>query len=160
MESNEKNPAPKKVVKKKTLESHYGTKFLSQHIDEPLYKKIRLLQYILIEVKKFAPKDIIIEEYSVKNTFLYRICNLKYDLIGYLGRNVDSGEFTYLVCDNSRIKWAHSEGFFDDPDFSRESVFDKIGVMIYVNSINDFILFLGKQKGYVFKGEHIKTAGI
>lgn len=142
------------------LEITYDTTFISQHNDNEIYKRIRLVQFILLEVKKIKPSQLNIEEWQVGDNYLYRIENLRHNLVGYLGRDIAHKELNYLVMDNSQFKRAKLEGFYELENFTRESVFDILGVMIAVQTINDFILFLGAQKGWAFKGGYLKTGEV
>jgi hypothetical protein len=122
---------------------HFGFTFNSAESDEQLYNVSHL---ILRSVLNILPREQVeITEYKIGNTYLYRFCTRPHpragELIAYVGRDRDTGNLKYLMVDNARFRWAKLEGF----NFTKGDVFDKIGAMRRLKSINDMIYFLTMQ---------------
>ena len=138
---------------------------ITSKIADPTLAKIVTLIYIaLVEIKKIAPKDLLLEENRHRENFIYHFENKKLNLVGYLGRNKDNPDYlVFVVMDRSRFHWAQLEGFVAPNKDGvldikeRQFVFENIGVFREVNNFNDFINFLSKSGEYKFKGDYIKS---
>jgi len=136
------------------VKSHFGIKFNSDTIDPYLYGMAVIALTAIIN-SKISVKSISVEEIRVGVNYLYRF-QIKH-LVAYMGRDKETQKITYLLQDESRINWARSEGFFDDPTFTREKVFEKIGVMRKLPDINQFVNFL-TGKPFEGIGSYVTTA--
>lgn len=145
------------VAKPKSRGLYYGQQFQSEFVDDKLFKFIRLTQTCLIELKKFNPADLTILEARVKDSFFYEITNKRTKRLAYFGRDLTSGEVTFLLHDKSRIIWAHKEGFYEEwtPEI-HAWIYANIGVLRKLRGINDFIGFLGGSNDYETVGDYIK----
>ena len=139
------------------MKSHFGYSFNSEEIDPYLYGLVIIILSSLIQDAKISKKHIKVEEYRISETFLYYI-SVK-GLVAYVGRDKETNKIIYLFADHARIKWAMEEGFFDNPLFTRESVFEKIGVMRKLPNINEFVKFLA-GKPFEGVGPYIKTIDV
>ena len=143
------------------LEKLYQTVFVSQLSDPQLYRRIRLVQHALVEIKKFSPKEVEITEVGVggnnesdnsDNTptnYYYVINNLRLNLTGYLGYSKHDGEINYLVVNNGRLHWGELEGV------SLLSMYNSIGVITGVNSLDELIIFLSGECDYQLTNNYI-----
>ena len=127
---------------------------------DPFLAKIIIVSYIsLVDLKKLSYKKLNIEENRFNNVFLYCFENKEKGIVGYVGRNKDTDLIKFLAVDQSRFKWAKSEGFFEGEDkiSSRSRVFTEIGVLIELEGLNSFINFIAGDRDYKFVGEYIKS---
>ena len=136
------------------MKSHFGITFNSDTIDPYLYGMAVIALTAIINAK-ISPKSVSVEEIKVGINYLYRF-NVK-SLVAYMGRDKETQKITYLLQDEARISWARAEGFFDDPTFTRENVFEKIGVMRKLPDINQFVNFL-TAKPFEGIGPYVTTA--
>lgn len=136
------------------MKSHFGFKFNSEINDPYLYGMAVIVLTALIKDKKISEKNIQLDEYKMENTYLYYFSINK--LTAYMGRDKTNSRIYYLLIDNSRFKWAEAEGFYDDPTFGREQVFEKIGAMRRLADINDFVNFLSGGK-FKTVGPYLKS---
>lgn len=136
------------------MKSHFGIKFNSE-ISDPYLYGMAVIALTAIINSKISVKSIAVEEIRVGNNFLY--CFTVRKLVAYMGRDKETEKITYLLLDESRIAWARAEGFFDDPEFTREKAFERIGVMRKLPNINEFVNFL-TAKPFEGVGPYITTA--
>ena len=127
-----------------TVRIHHGFTFNSDTVDKPLYGLALITLNALI--KEVPPEFIDVVEYPIGQNYLYRFSSR--GLTAYLGRDKDTARIKYLMIDNARFHWARLEGFYDDPEFTRDDVYSKIGAMQKILNINEFINFL---TGHPFK---------
>jgi hypothetical protein len=127
-----------------------GLELKSEFSDIPLYNAIRSLQFLFLHTYKFG-SDLIIEETGRAGRFMYCIENKGLKLRGYVGRDDKTKTVRYLVMDGGRIAWMAKEGF----DLSAEN-YDRVGVMMNLRSMNDFILFLAGRGGWDSAG-YVRT---
>jgi hypothetical protein len=146
------------VANQKSRGLYYGQQFQSEGVDDKLFKFVRLTQTALIELRRFQPSDLTILEIAVKGSFFYEVTNKRTRRLAYFGRDLTSGEVTFLLHDGGRILWSRLEGFYEEwtPEV-HEWVYKNIGVLRKLASINDFISFLGGSKEYSCVGEYIKS---
>jgi hypothetical protein len=124
------------------VKSHFGITFNSDLDDAHLYG-IAVIALTAIINAKIPIKSIAVEEIRIRKTYLY-LFNVG-GLIAYMGRDAKTSKITYLMQDEARISWARAEGFFDDPEFTREKAFERIGVMRKLPNINEFVNFLARK---------------
>jgi hypothetical protein len=123
-----------------------GITLKSEHADPVLYNAIRSLQFLFLHTYKLWDHLTIEENYYGK-TFLYLIENKKLGLRGYVGRDIEKRQIKFLAIDKGRERWMVREGFDPgDPD-----VAGKIGIMMVLPTMNDFILFLAGRAGWEYK---------
>lgn len=136
------------------MRSHYGFKFNSHGRDAKLYEiaVLALEQLVLAGVKV---KQIHIDEFEVEATFLYRY--KVRGLIAYVGREKDTHKVKFLLLDQNRIAWAEQEGFFEDPSFTIDDVYTKIGVMRRLPNVGEFVKFLSGVK-FEAMGDYILSS--
>jgi hypothetical protein len=123
-----------------------GLELKSEFSDKVLYNTIRSLQFLFLHTYKLG-SNLLIEETNRGRVFLYGIENKELGLRGYIGRDEKRGIVRYLVMDGARIRWMVREGF----DLTPEN-YDKVGVMLVLPSMNDFILFMAGRGGWETEG--------
>lgn len=131
----------------------FGRRFNSQFKDPYLFKIVRIIQDSLIKFYKINPATLIIEESPAGDSFQYCFENKNLNLISYLGRDKQTNKIVYLIQDKGRIKWAEMEGFCS-PNYNRDWIFEKIGVIIQAKDLGNFASFLAGKK-FETKGEYI-----
>lgn len=118
----------------------------SEFEDKEIYDKIRSLQFLLLHTYHLG-KSLEISEMKINKGYYYSIRNKSCGLVGFVGRDVETGLIRFMIKDFGRIKWMEKEGF----DLTEEN-FNKIGIMANCKTINDFILFIAQKSGYEFSG--------
>jgi hypothetical protein len=119
-----------------------GLELKSEFCDKVLYNTIRSLQFLFLHTYKFG-SNLVIEETGRAGQFMYCIENHGLKLRGYVGRDEKTKSVRFLVMDNARILWMVREGFEVCPEN-----YDRVGVMMNLPTMNDFILFLAGRCGW------------
>lgn len=128
----------------------HGLELKSEFSDKALYNTIRNLQFLFLYTYKLG-SNLIIEETNRGSNFMYCIENHDLKLRGYVGRDQKTNSIRFLVMDGGRLLWMAREGF----ELSPEN-YDRIGIMMNLRSMNDFILFLAGRCGWDSEG-YVRT---
>jgi hypothetical protein len=121
-----------------------GLKLESEFADNEIYQRVRSIQFLLLHTYKLG-NDLKITETKLRHGYFYTITNQSEQLNGFVGRDVRTGQIEYMVKDWSQIKRMLLEGF----ELTEEN-YALNRVIVKCKTINDFILFVAKQKGYKF----------
>jgi hypothetical protein len=127
-------------------------KFSCEPHDDYLYQVMVTLESF------FTTKNIKVKYEETKtssNQFFYYIKNLKNNLEGYVGRDINTKKVIYLIKDKSRLEWAKKEGFFDSGNLD-SVIYDQIKIIRRLNGIQSFINFITGEKEYYFNDDIAK----
>ena len=122
--------------------------------DEYLHHVLEIFHFGLIDCQLMEEDFLEIKECETDVGRYYLVENRAIGIRGFIGRDAHNGSAIFIVQDNARIKWAKKEGFIDS-GMTYKQVWEKIGVLIHVNSVDDMIKFIGGQKGYLMIGKYL-----
>lgn len=134
--------------------SKLSTKVNKFKCDDYLRRVLGVFHFGLIECETMGEEFLEIVECETEFGYFYKVENRELSIRGFIGRDAFDGRVIYIGQDSSRIKWAKLEGF-SEAGMTDKQIWEKIGVLRHLNTLDDMILFIGGKPGYQMVGNYL-----